>query len=125
MAWQDEYLEKAFHMYIKDNTYNDNWTHYYSYADRELMRELTELSGTFSPSQNYLHHTRLTIDRNNISKVLKHVLLHPDNLAHKNFISNLKKITKRYMHLLVYKERKVKYNEMVLQMDNNTTESNS
>jgi len=136
-AWQDEYLEKGLLMHFKTASYNNSWTYYFGYTQNSEMMNLRVLAGNSAPAINRYGYSNnsVEVNRENVHKVVQYVLERSEvddpNTAHMysqhcyNMRHQMRKIVKSYMHQIVYKEKKVKYNEMVLQMDNGSTESNS
>ena len=133
-AWQDEYLVKGLLMHFKSESYRNSWNYYFGYSHNQVMLDLRVLAGNPKQVRNRYGYTNNSVEVNkeNVHKVVQYVLersgnddpnmysQHCYNMRHQ-----MRKLTKPYMHQLVYKERKVKYNEMVLEMDNGSTESNS
>lgn len=133
-AWQDEYLAKGLLMYFKSESYRNSWNYYYGYNQNSVMVNLRVLAGNPEQGKNAYGYTNNSVEVNkeNVYKVVQYVLERSDtdgpNMYSQhcyNMRHQMRKLTKPYMHQLVYKERKVKYNEMVLEMDNGSTESNS
>tara|TARA_R110000823_G_scaffold3402_7_gene13080 strand:+ start:360 stop:725 length:366 start_codon:yes stop_codon:yes gene_type:complete len=121
MAWQDEYLVKCFHTYCKTRTENQNdyWEYYYGYYMGDLAN-LVALGGESAYGR------RIHITRENVVKIVDYLIdTGPNNTNVNKILKTFRTAMKPYLFKVIYNSRKVKYNEMVHQMDNGSTESNS
>ena len=114
-----------------ENGYNVEWNHWISYRRDIFTTKLLTICN-LNTSDRYSQ--RININLDNCGIVIETILQHKKTCEDagqdmsydcKLLYSNLRKATKEYLHQVVYNERKVNYDEMVLEMAENTPQGNA